>query len=134
MRTFLTAGAAAVGIFAACVPSGPIYLGPPVVILEGDVLALETRAPLADAEVCVFGADTLCVATDAKGKYRAAFFEEVLLEGGALTVRFRPRGYPTAIAQLDSLLPGRDATRVDCAISQRVTVSREPATCLPIQD
>lgn len=134
MRTFLTAGVAAAGLLAACVPSSPIYLGPPAVVLEGHVVALETREPLADAEVCVFGADTLCVATDAKGKYRAAFFEEVLLEGGTLTVRFRPAGYPTTVARLDSLLPGRDAVRVDCAISQRMTVGREPATCRPIQD
>jgi hypothetical protein len=134
MRTFLTATIAVAGLLAACVPSGPIYLGPPAVILEGSVVALETRAPLANAEVCVFGADTLCVAADAKGEYRAAFYEEVLLEGGAVTVRFRPAGFPTAIAQLDSLLPGRAAIRVDCAISQRVTVSREPTACLPIQD
>lgn len=134
MRTSQMTVLAVAGCLAACVPSSPIYLGPPAVILEGTVVALETRAPLADTEVCVFGADTLCVAANAKGEYRAAFFEEVLLEGGAVTVRFRPAGYPLAVAQLDSLLPGRDAIRVDCAISQRVTVSREATACLPIRD
>jgi hypothetical protein len=134
MRTPLTIGVALTALLAACVPSSPIYLGPPAVILEGTVVALETRAPLASTEVCVFGSDTLCVAADAQGNYRAAFFEQVLLEGGAVTVRFRPSGFPTAIARLDSLVPGRAAIRVDCAISERVTLSREPTACLPLQD
>jgi hypothetical protein len=134
MRTSLALAFAGSALLAACVPGGPIYVGPDVVTLEGQVLAFESRAPLPRTEVCVFGTDTLCVAANKEGVYRAAFFEQMLLEGGSVSVRFRPSGYPTAIVHLDSLAAGKNAVRVDCAISQRVTLSRDETACLPLQD
>lgn len=134
MRISLAIIATGGALLAACVPGGPIYVGPPVVTLEGEVLAFESRTPLPRTEVCVFGADTLCVAADDEGFYRAAFDERMLLDSGSVTVRFRPSGYPVAVVHLDSLAASRTATRVNCAISQQVTLNREPTACLPLQD
>ena len=134
MRISLAIIATGGALLAACVPGGPIYVGPPVVTLEGEVLAFESRTPLPRTEVCVFGADTLCVAADDEGFYRAAFDERMLLDSGSVTVRFRPSGYPVAVVHLDSLAASRTATKVNCAISQQVTLNREPTACLPLQD
>jgi hypothetical protein len=120
-------------ITSACVPGGPIYFGPPVVTLSGTVESFEDRTPLAQTEVCVFGTDTLCVATDGSGHYRAAFEPTMLLEGGVLDLRFRKSGYPTAMLHLTDLTTGKwDDTH--CAISSRVTLSRQPVECRPLQD
>ena len=116
---------------AACVPGSPIYLGPPAVSLEGDVVSFEDRQPLPRTEVCVFGTDTLCVAADENGHFKTATKAEMLLEGGALTVRFRAAGRQAAVAQLDSVQTGV-TTRVDCAVSSRFSVSSGPVACLPI--
>jgi len=116
----------------ACVPGSPVYFGPPLVILVGDVQLFEERQPVPMAEVCVFGTDTLCVASDQHGAYRAEMREEMLLEGRSLTVRFRVQGLPSALAELRDLETG-DPTRVDCAISTRLTLSDRPVACLPIQ-
>jgi hypothetical protein len=123
-----TAAAAA----AACVPGGPIYVGPPPVTLQGLVFSLEDQRPLANAEVCVFGTDTLCLASDLNGEYKAQMRDIMLLEGQALTVRFRPQGYPPAFAKLTDIEPG-EVTRVDCGVSSRLTLSAEPATCFPLE-
>ncbi len=116
---------------AACVPGSPIYLGPPAVSLEGDVVSFEDRQPLPRAEVCVFGTDTLCVAADENGHFKAATRVEMLLEGGVLTVRFRAPGRQVAVARIDSVQVGV-VTRVDCAVSNRFSVSSGPAACLPV--
>jgi len=116
---------------AACVPGSPIYLGPPAVSLEGDVVSFEDRQPLPRAEVCVFGTDTLCVAADENGHFKAATKVEMLLEGGVLTVRFRAPGRQVAVARIDSVQVGV-VTRVDCAVSNRFSVSSGPAACLPV--
>jgi hypothetical protein len=94
-------------------------------------MSFEDRQPIPQAEVCVFGADTLCVATDQKGEYLAQARSSVLLEGGRLTVRFRGQGFPTAVAELVDVAPG--GTRVDCGVSNRVTLSARPVACLPIE-
>jgi len=130
-RPALIAFAAAAAALA-CVPGGPIYLGPPLVTLQGLVFSFEDKRPLPDAEVCVFGTDTLCLASDQFGEYKAQVRDMMLLEGQALTVRFRPQGYPPAFAELSNLEPG-EVTRVDCGISSRLTLSAEPATCFPLE-
>jgi hypothetical protein len=115
-------------IVTACVPGGPIYVGPPVVTLSGNVVSVEDRSPLAQAEVCVFGSDTLCVAADGEGHYRVAFDSVMLRDGGVLDVRFRAAGYPTAMLHLANVTTGKwDETH--CAISSRVTLTRQPVEC-----
>lgn len=120
-------------IASACVPGGPIYVGPPVVTLSGTVVSFEDRSPLPQTEVCVFGTDTLCVASDDDGHYRAAFEPTMLREGGVLDVRFRKTGYPTALLHLTDITTGRwDETH--CAISSRVTLTRQPVECRPLPE
>jgi len=116
---------------AACVPGSPIYFGPPAVSLEGDVVSFEDRQPLPRTEVCVFGTDTLCVAADENGQFKAATKVEMLLEGGVLTVRFRAPGRQVAVARIESVQAGV-VTRVDCAVSNRFSVSSGPVACLPV--
>jgi hypothetical protein len=117
---------------AACVPGSPVYFGPPLVILEGDVQVFEDRRPIPGAEVCVFGTDTLCVAADQHGAYRAEMREGMLLEGASVSVRFRAPGLPTALTELEGLEPG-EVMRVDCAITNRFTLSNRPVSCLPVE-
>ena len=116
----------------ACVPGSPVYFGPPVVTLEGDVAVFETGQALPGTEVCVFGADTLCLPSDAKGHYWAQFREQTLRDDGSVTVRFRAPGLPAAVAELRDLVPGQKTT-VDCAITDRVTLAGGPLACRPIQ-
>lgn len=130
LRTLLFGIASAV--LTACVPGSPIYFGPPLVTLSGTVMVFETRAPAARAEVCVFGTDTLCVASQQDGTYQTEMRSDMLLEGNALTVRFRITGLPTALAELNDVQVG-EVTRVDCGISNRMTLSTEPVACLPIE-
>jgi len=131
MRRLLSISAMLLAL-AACTPGGPIYFGPPRIVLEGEIQVFEEQRPIPNAEVCVFGTDTLCVASDQQGIYRAGMSEGMLLEGASLTVRFRAQGLPTALAELEGLVAG-DITRVDCAISNRLTLSERPVTCLPVQ-
>lgn len=121
-----------VAVFPACVPGNPVYFGPPVVTLEGDVAVFETGQPLPETEVCVFGADTVCLKADSKGHYWTQIREQTLLEHGAVTVRFRAPGLPLAVAELRDLTPGQKST-ADCAISDRVTLAGGPLPCRPIQ-
>jgi hypothetical protein len=114
----------------ACVPGGPIYVGPPIVNLQGVVYSIEDRTPLPGAEVCVFGADTVCIAADQRGRYAAYVRDRQLLEGGHVRVRFRLTGLRPAFADLDSLAPG-DQITLDCAISTRMTLGTDPVPCLP---
>lgn len=114
---------------AACTPGSPVYFGPPILTLQGTVSALETGAPLAHAEVCVFASDTLCVGADNNGHYSAALLVSELLEGGRADVRFRASGYPTAILQLSDLAEGKRED-TNCIISTRVTLSRQPVACI----
>lgn len=120
---------AVAALLAACTPGSPVYFGPPIVTLEGQASGLETGEPLAHAEVCVFTADTLCVAADSQGKYRAAVLISDLLEGGRADVRFRASGYPTAVLALADLTEGK-YTEAHCRVSARVTLSRQPVACI----
>ncbi|NIM51155.1 MAG: hypothetical protein GTN62_14540 [Gemmatimonadales bacterium] len=114
----------------ACVPGGPIYLGPPLVTLEGQVYSFEERVPLPGTEVCVFGADTVCVESDREGRFKVQLKESQVGTESSVTVRFRTPGLQPAIAEVKELTPGQ-ATTVNCAISNRFTVSRRPNACLP---
>ncbi|MGD2135077.1 MAG: carboxypeptidase-like regulatory domain-containing protein [Gemmatimonadales bacterium] len=116
-------------VLVACVPGSPIYLGPPIVTLEGHVFAFETLAPIPDAEICVFSADTTCIASDQDGHYRVHLPEPQLLEGGRCMLRFRAPGRRTHISELADLQAGTTLT-VDCGISNRVAMAGGPATCL----
>jgi len=120
---------AAAALLAACTPGSPVYFGPPIVTIEGHASALESGEPLAYAEVCVFTADTLCVAADKGGKYRAAVRISNLLEGGRADVRFRAPGYPTAVLALADLTEGT-YSEAHCRISARVTLTRQPVACI----
>ena len=128
MRVIASLFAVAI-LLAACTPGSPVYFGPPIVTLEGQASGLETGEPLAFAEVCVFTADTLCVAADNHGKYRAAVLISNLLEGGRADVRFRASGYPTAILALADLTEGKYA-EAHCRISDRVTLTNQPVACI----
>ncbi len=96
-------------------------------------MAFEDRTPVPQTEVCVFGSDTLCIAADNNGNYRAAFEPTMLLEGGVVDVRFRKAGYATALLHLTGLTTGT-YTDKHCAISSRVTLTRDPVDCLPLQE
>ena len=127
LRTLTVAAAGLV--ICACVPGGPIYLGPPVVTLRGTVYSTESGAPIPRAEVCVFGADTTCIAGERDGTYRAQIKESQLLHG-AVQVRFRVSGLRPAIASLDSLTPG-DKVTLHCSISTRMSLGTDPIPCGP---
>ncbi len=133
MRWSIVMTAGIFGGAVACVPGSPIYVGPPLVTLEGHVYVFEWRAPIPYAEVCVFGADTLCVEADRNGQYRAEMRRSMLLEGGAVTVRFRIQRLAPAYTTLHGLEPG-EKTTVNCAISNRLTLSNAPMECLPAPD
>jgi hypothetical protein len=103
------------------------------VTVEGYAYIFEERRPIPYAEVCVFGADTLCVEGDRNGHYKAEMRRAVLLEGGALTVRFRAPGLTPAYVRLEGVEPG-ETTTVHCSVSNRVTLSTAPRECLPPPD
>jgi hypothetical protein len=131
MRLLRLATVASVLAAPACVPGGPVYIGPPVVTIEGYVYQYESQTPAVAAEVCAFGTDTLCIATDGDGHYRTAFRETFLLADSSVSVRYRIEGLRPAIVVLTQLMPG-ETTVSDCAISNRVALTREPAVCLPV--
>lgn len=130
MRRSRLATLAAVAALAACVPGSPIYFGPPIITIEGTVFAFETQEPIPNAEVCAFGADTTCVQADRTGRYRLALAVEHVDERGELTLRFRIGGIRPAVTTVEHLEPGT-VTAVSCAISTRMSLSREPTACLP---
>lgn len=132
MRVIASTFAAAT-LLAACTPGSPVYFGPPIVTLEGQAVGLESGEPLAYTEVCVFSSDTLCIAADKNGKYRAAVLVSNLLEGGRADVRFRASGYPTAILELADLSEGKYSD-AHCRISARVTLTRQPVACVPLHE
>lgn len=129
VRTRAVFGLGFAAALLACVPGGPIYIGPPVLTLRGHVFTFETREPIANAEVCAFSADTLCLATDRNGNYRVQLLERQLLEGGRCTLRFRAPGFRTHVSELSDLVVDSSLT-VDCGITNRVSPAGGPATCL----
>ena len=118
----------------ACVPGSPVYMGAdPVVTFEGEVYVFETREPAGLAEVCAFGADTLCVRANERGHYWLQVRAQILLEGGEMTLRFRVPGMHPSAARL-SEVEADSKTTVSCSISNRASFSMEPRACLPPPD
>jgi hypothetical protein len=130
--SLLAIAAAAAAATEACTPSSRVYVGPPRVLLRGIVQVFEQQQALPNAEVCVFGTDTLCVRTDQSGTYQAGMAQEMLLEGNSLVVRFRAQGLPTAVAEIEDIVVG-ETTELNCGISNRFTASTQPRACLPVQ-
>lgn len=116
---------AAAGWTAGCYRGGLMGTRVPAAILEGWVFSFEDAAPLAHAEVCVFGTDTSCVRADARGHYRTRVPAE------SVSVRFRTAGLPPATSPRIDLTSG-ERRRLDCAISDRVPVGPEPSACLSL--
>ena len=131
MRLPLATALAALAI-AACVPGGPVYIGvSDTVTFEGEIYVFEERTPAPQAEACLFGADTLCVRADSRGHYWMSTYGSMVLEDSTVTLRFRIAGLQPAYSILTSLT-GDEKRVVNCAISNRVTLSNEPRACLPI--
>ena len=131
MRLPLASAMAALA-FAACVPGSPVYIGiSDTVTFEGEIYVFEERVPAPQAEVCLFGADTLCVQANSKGHYWMSTYGSIVLEDSTVTLRFRIGGLQPAYSNQTSL--STDEKRVvSCAISNRVTLSNQPRACLPI--
>ncbi len=108
----------------ACVPGSPIYIGPPLSTLRGHVYDAERAAPLASAEVCIFGEDTTCLRSAEDGAYRFQVFAQMV------SVRFRRTGYSTAMVDSIRLITD-SVVVVDCALTNRFVLSTRPITCLP---
>ena len=118
--------------FAACVPGSPVYIGKAdTVTFEGEVYAFEDRVPVPQAEVCLFGTDTLCVRADNKGHYWMSTYGSMVMDDSTVVLRFRIQGgqpaYSTQVGMTDD-----EKREVSCAISNRVTLSNQPRACLPI--
>jgi hypothetical protein len=98
--------------------------GPPTGIVEGSVFTAEAGTPIPHAEVCVFGADTVCVRANNEGRYRVRIPEQTVV------VRFRSGQLtPAASDSLHVAAAGR--YRVDCGISGRLVISDRPLPCQP---
>ncbi len=116
---------AALAAVAGCVPGSPIYFGPPLSTLEGRIYDAERATPLARAEVCIFGADTLCLRSTEDGGYKFQVFEQIV------SMRFRGSGFSTAMIERVQLVTDSIVV-VDCALTSRLVVSDRPIACLPI--
>ena len=126
--------ASVIGVLAsaACVPGSPVYIGrADTVTFEGEVYVFEERVPIPQAEVCLFGTDTLCVRADSKGHYWMSTYGSMVMDDSTVVLRFRIDGvqpaYSTQVGMADD-----EKRMVNCAISNRVTLSNQPRTCLPI--
>jgi hypothetical protein len=98
--------------------------GPPTGTVEGKVFTAEAGTPLPHAEVCVFGADTVCIRADKKGHYRIRVTEQTVV------LRFRAGQLPLAASDpLHVTAPGR--FQVDCGISGRLVIADRPLPCQP---
>lgn len=98
--------------------------GPPTGVVEGNVFSAEAGTPIAHAEVCAFGMDTICVRANDDGRYR------VRLAAQTVVLRFRSgRLTPAASDSLHVTASGR--FRVDCGISGRLVISDRPLPCQP---
>ena len=129
---FPLASALAALAFAACVPGGPVYIGvSDTVTFEGVVYVFEERVPIPQAEVCLFGTDTLCVRADDKGHYWMSTYGSMVMDDSTVVLRFRIDGvqpaYSTQVGMTDD-----EKRMVNCAISNRMTLSNQRRTCLPI--
>ncbi len=123
---------AAAGLGCACVPGGPIYVGPPLATIEGRVFFYESQTPVVHPEVCLFAADTLCVQGDRHGRFKAQLTDRQV-DAGTIVVRFRAGGLQPASANLERVAVGERFV-VNCAISDRIALSTSPVPCLPTPD
>jgi len=94
------------------------------------VFFYESQTPVIYPEVCLFGTDTLCIRGDRDGRFRAQLTERQV-ETGTIVVRFRAEGLQPATADVANVTTGERFV-VNCAISDRVSLSSGPVPCLPI--
>ncbi len=121
LRTIFTFGAAC--FFFACVPGSPVYLGGGFATFNGMLYALEDMEPIANAEVCLFSADTSCVRTKQDGSYEVFATSE-----GATDVRFRITGArPAVVTGIEVVFD--EFYEVNCVLSTRMTLSTESGSC-----
>ncbi len=131
MRLPLASAMAALA-FAACVPGSPVYIGrADTVTFEGKIYVFEERIPAPQAEACLFGTDTLCVRADDDGHYWMSTYGSMVMDDSTVVLRFRIGGVPPAYTTLVGLTDDEKRV-VNCAISNRVTLSNQPRACLPI--
>jgi len=131
MRLSVTSALAGLA-FAACVPGSPVYIGrADTVTFEGDIYVFEEKVPAPQAEACLFGTDTLCVRANNDGHYWMSTYGSVVMDDSTVVLRFRIEGGQPAYSTLVGLTR-KEAREVNCAISNRVTLSNEPRACLPI--
>ena len=118
--------------FAACVPGGPLYIGrADTVTFEGDVYVFEEKVLVPHAEACLFGTDTVCVRADTKGHYWMSTYASIIMDDSTVVLRFRIEGAQPAYSTQTGMT-GKETRVVNCAISNRVTLSSQPRDCLPI--
>jgi hypothetical protein len=118
--------------FAACVPGSPVYIGrADTVTFEGKVHVFEQRVPVPQAEVCLFGTDTLCVRADNNGHYWMSTYGSMVMDDSTVVLRFRMDGMQPAYSTQIGMR-GDEKRVVNCAISNRVTLSNQPRACLTI--
>ena len=125
-------GVAATGLTMACVPGGPIYVGPPLATFEGRVFLYESQTPVVYPEVCLFGGDTLCIQGDRNGRFKAQLTDRQV-GAGTIVLRFRTEGLQPAVADVTNVQIGERFV-VNCAISDRVSLSSTPVRCFPIPE
>jgi len=103
-------------VLVGCYRGGIFYRGPPYGTIEGTVFRFEDGKPLANTEVCTFSRDTVCVRTNAKGRY----FTQIAV--GLIALRFREPGL--ASARLDSIpLRAGNRLQLDCGLSDRMALN-----------
>lgn len=98
--------------------------GPPTGTIQGTVQQAPSYLPAPFAEVCVFGADTVCVRADRDGHYKLRLTEQ------AFWIRFRfGNQHPHQSASL-RITVGQ-TLEVNCALVDRVILNDDPVACLP---
>ncbi len=131
MRLPLASAMAALA-FAACVPGSPVYIGrADTVTFEGKIYIFEDRTPAPQAEACLFGTDTLCVRANDDGHYWMSTYGSVVMDDSTVVLRFRMDGMQPAYSTQIGMR-GDEKRVVNCAISNRVTLSNQPRACLTI--
>ena len=100
--------------------------GPPTGVIEGWVQQAPSFTPAAFAEVCVYGADTLCKRTDRNGHYRFRLTEQTVW------LHFRFGNQHPHRSESFSIVTG-SRIEVSCALADRLVVSTDPVPCLPVR-
>jgi hypothetical protein len=119
-------------VIVACVPGSPVYIGrADTVTFEGEIYMFEERVPAPQAEACLFGTDTLCVRANDDGHYWMSTYASVKLADSSVVLRFRIAGGQPAYSTQTGVADDEKRV-VNCALSNRVTMSNQPRACLPI--